>query len=368
MEIVKQHYDFFGDLQVTVAGGESRTATQYRKMYDHFRVPSHDGEPDMVIAETNNDVDLDVVLGEPKYYFGRSDGAFVAGNSRNFMKVSPGWDYIEVSHSREPFHTIYPMEFKIRRRMVERDKALLHASGARIDGETTLFPAWRGAGKTNTLLSLLREGADFLSDDRLWVGADGSALGYPLGVNLQPYNIDSFSELQVTHDTLQDQIRHDVHEFIDERFDRSGPLPETAIAYLNDSYLDGGQRDFVDVRSLYPDSEYVAESSVDNVVFLQAAPDARTISIEQVSTTEAMSMITTICNYEWDGQLREYFHAYDALVGDGDMVESLDRVIDRERAVFRELFEDVELYRASIPRERDWSAHGLDTAIAEAMT
>jgi hypothetical protein len=234
-----------------------------------------------------------------------------------------------------------------------------------LNGKTTLFPAWRGAGKTNTLLSLLREGANFLSDDRLWVGADGEAFGYPLGVNLQPYNVESFSEVELTHDSLKDRLRHEVHEYVDDRFGGANQLPATALLYLNGKFLSDDGRDFTDVGSLYSTAEYVERSSVDNIVFLQAAPNNRHVTNEPLSTEEAMKGITSICNFEWDGRLREYFHAYDSLVGDGAMVESLDEVVRREREVFEELFEDVGTYRARIPRERNWTEHGLDTEVVE---
>ncbi|MDS0294275.1 hypothetical protein [Halogeometricum luteum] len=361
----KHHYEFFDGLLVEVSGSGGRTDEQFRKMYDHFRVASPGREPDIVIEETTKDVDPDVVLGDPKDYYGWTGEQFVIRNGTSFMAVTPGWDHIQVTPGFEPFYAIYPMEFEIRKRMVEEGRALVHASGVQLNGKTTLFPAWRGAGKTNTLLSLLREGANFLSDDRLWVGADGEAFGYPLGVNLQPYNIESFSEVELTHDSLKDRLRHEVHEYVDDRFGGADQLPATALLYLNGKFLSDDGRDFTDVGSLYSTAEYVERSSVDNIVFLQAAPNNRHVTSEPLSTEEAMKGITSICNFEWDGRLREYFHAYDSLVGDGAMIESLDEVIRREREVFEELFEDVGTYCARIPRERNWTEHGLDTEVVE---
>lgn len=365
--MTRYHYDFFGDLLVEVVGQDGRTDVQFRKMFDHFRVRSPDREPDMVIRETTDEVDPDVVLGDPNDYYGWTGEKFVV-YSNDYMAVEPGWNHIDVTPGFEPFYLIYPMELKIRQARVEREQALIHASGVSLDGQTTLFPAWRGGGKTNTLLSLLREGAGFLSDDRLWVGSDGSALGYPLGVNLGPYNIGSFPEIEVEHDTTEDRIRHEAHEFIDKQVEQGASLPETAISFLNDTLLGSNNRDFTDVTSVYPGADFVEESTVDNVVFLQAAPDADNISVEQITTEEAMSGVTAICNFEWDGRLREYFHAYDALVDGGDMVETLDQVVQKERAVFRELFEDVRVYRARVPRKADWSEAGLDAAMVDMVS
>lgn len=363
----RQHFDFFGELLVRVDGDGGRLDRQYQRMYDHFRASSPDRSPDIVIEETTDDVDPTVVLGDPDDYYGWTGEEFVVRNGSDFMAVEPGWSRVRVTRGFEPFYTIYPMEFEIRKRRLTRDQALIHASGVSFNGQTTLFPAWRGAGKTNTLLSLLREGADFLSDDRLWVGADGTAVGYPLGVNLQPFNVESFPEIERRYDDPKDRLRSTVHEYVDARVDRTSGLPATAIAYLNDTYLGDDGRDFTDIETLYPDADHVEQASVDNVVFLQAAPDTDTVTVERASTETALSAATAISNFEWDGRLREYFHAYDSLVGDGHMVESLDEVTRRERDVFRSLFEDAATYRAYIPRKRDWRESSLDTAIAEAV-
>jgi hypothetical protein len=240
-----------------------------------------------------------------------------------------------------------------------------------LDGAGTVRAVMIGAGGLLMLyfaVGAIRDArADFLSDDRLWVGADGTAVGYPLGVNLQPYNVESFPEIEPQHDTPKEQFRHELHEYIDARVDRYESLPETAISFLNDTLLDDSSRDFTNISDLFPRAEHVEQATVDNVVFLQAAPNMDTVTIEGVSTETAMSATSSICNFEWDGRLREYFHAYDSLVEDGSMVAALDTVIEQERTAFRELFDDVATYRAYIPRKRDWGEHNLDTAVAEAV-
>ncbi|WP_284063505.1 hypothetical protein [Halobaculum halobium] len=365
---MNQHsYEFFGDLTVTVLGEGGRTSRQFRQMYDHFATSTPVDDPDIIVEETTADVEAEIVLGDPNDHYGWTGEEFVIRNGSDFMAVEPGWDHLKVTHGFEPFYTIYPIEFRIRQERAATGQALIHASGVRFDGQTTLFPAWRGAGKTNILLSLLRQGADFLSDDRLWVSADGTAVGYPLGVNLQPYNIESFPEIERQYATNVARLRGEVYDFIDARVDRTGSLPETAVSYLNDAYLDDSGREFTNISDRYPRSEYLEEASVDNVVFLEAAPKMETFSVERISTEAAMSATSAICNFEWDGRLREYFHAYDSLVDGGSMVAALDAVVEQERAAFRELFEGVSTYHAAIPRKRNWSEHNLDTDIVETV-
>jgi hypothetical protein len=282
------------------------------------------------------------------------------------MAVEPGWDHLYVSPNWEPFLAIYPVEFKIRQKLVEEGRALVHASGIELDGETTLFPAWRGGGKTNTLVSLLRAGAGFLSDDRLWVGTDRTALGYPLSVNLQPYNIKSFPEITVQHDDLQDRLRYELSQYIETNVDSTGILNK-GINFLNQNYIEENGRSFTEVSDLFPRAEYLDEAGVDNVVVLRAAPNAEHVTVEEMSAEDTVAEVTAISYYEWDEQLEEYFRAYDALCPGPSAVAQLDEVVEAEEQIFRELFEDVDTYRAWIPRSDDWNAKGLDQEVVDAI-
>lgn len=364
----QQTYEFFDDYIVRVRGDGGRTSGQFSSMFDRFKTSGDTGEPNLVIEETTDDPDPEIVLGTPEEYYGREKDRFIVKAGPWSMSVRSGWEHVAVSPNFEPFWAIYPMEFKIRQRMVASDMALIHGSGVEFDGETTLFPAWRSGGKTNTLLALLREGAGFLSDDRLWVSSDGSAVGYHLGINLHSHNIDSFPELTRSYDSTTDRVRHEVHDILDAQFDTSGSLPETAVSILNDKFLANSGRDFVEIDSLYPEVDYVSESTVDNLVFLQAAPNRRTVTAEEISVAEAMAQVTAISNFEWDGQLREYFHAYDSLIDGAEMVNALDELISAERDIFRTLFSDVSLYRASIPRHSNWEQAGLNSAVVDMVS
>lgn len=364
---MRRHYDFFGAVLLEVRGGDGRSTEQFHTMYDHFEVADPDREPDIIVEQTTADIELDVVLGDPSNHYGWTGSRFVVRNGLSYMAVDPGWDHIYVTPGWEPFYAIYPVEFRIRQKLVEEGRALVHASGIELNGQTTLFPAWRGGGKTNTLLSLLREGAGFLSDDRLWVGSDGSALGFPLSVNLQPYNVQSFPEIEVEHDDLQDRLRYEASRYIDENVDAGSSILGKGLSFLNSYYLEESGRSFTDVSELFPRADYLEESDVDNVVVLQAAPNADSIVLDEISTEEALRDVGAISHYEWNARLEEYFRAYDALCPGPSAVEQLHEVVDAEERVFEQLFADVDTYRASVPRVSDWGAAGLDRAIVDAV-
>lgn len=363
----RNYYDFSGNLLLEVRGEGGRSTQQFRTMYHHFEVPQPDREPDMVVERTTEQLSCETVLGDPTSHYGWTGDRFVIRSGSDYMAVEPGWNHIYVTPDWEPFYAIYPVEFRIRQHVLDSETALVHASGVTLDGETTLFPAWRGGGKTNTLLSLLREGADYMADDRLWVSADGEAQGFPLSVNLQPYNIDSFPEIEITHDNVKDEARAMAYQFIDERVNKAGSVFEKGIHFLNNKFLKDTHRSFTDVGSLFPQSSYVDRSSVDNIVFLQAAPSNESVRVEPISIDDAVSAVSAISFYEWNERLEEYFRAYDALVPGGTMVAELQAVVDAEERIFRSLFEGVETYRGWIPRKADWGASGTDQEVVSAI-
>ena len=358
-------YDFFDTLTLSVRGTGGRAVTQLREMYDHFEVPSVD-DPDVVCELTTVEPDPEAVLGGPENYYGREGDAFVIRTPSGFLRTDTDLTRIQTSPNWEPFWTIYLVEFRIRQRLADRNRALVHASGVELDGHTTLFPAWRGAGKTNTLLSLLRAGGDYLSDDRLWVGADGSVQGYPLSVNMQPYNLESFPDLTLD-DEPDEGIRQRVSDYIDANCEVGGSVVEKGLVFLNRYYLEADGRSFVDVEEMLPHTTYVDTGTVDDVVVLQAAPDADSVSVEPISPREAVTETATISSYEWNARLREYFMALDSLFPSQDWAGELETLIDTERRVFDTLYEQTGTYRASIPRDRDWNTTGISRQVVEAV-
>lgn len=361
----RQSFDFFGSVLLEVRGDGGRSTQQFYTMFDHFAVDDPGREPDVVVERTTEEPDLDAVLGDPSDHYGWTGDRFVVRNGSNFMTVEPGWDHIYVSPNWEPFLATYPVEFRIRQELAKEGRALIHASGIELDGETTLFPAWRGGGKTNTLLSLLREGAGYLSDDRLWVGTDGTALGYPLSVNLQPYNIRSFPEIEVGHDDLQDYVRDEVSQFVEMNVNASDGVVQKVISFLNERYLQENSREFTDVSTVFPGSQHVPESTVDNVVALRAAPNSAHVAVEEMPSEQMVREIDAISYYEWNEVLKEYFLAYDVLCPGPSFADKLDDVVEAEEDAFRELCEGVDTYQAWIPRTADWKADGIDREVVD---
>jgi len=363
----RSFFDFYGRLLLEVRGEGGRSTDQFRALYEPFEVDRPTREPDVVVERTTADSATERVLGGETDHYGWTGEAFVVRDGPEFMRASQDWRHIAVSPDWEPYYATYPIEFHLRRRLIEEREALVHASGVRYGGETTLFPAWRGAGKTNTLLSMLRAGADFLADDRLWVGADGVARGYPLAVNLHPRNARSFPGVEIRHDDLETRLRASADQRLQKRFGADHSVVGKAVSFLSSQFVGASGRTFSPIGTLYPAADFVGTAPVDNVVLLDTSLHADRVRVDPISTAAMLAAVTAISHYEWDTRLGEYFRAYDALVPAADMRSELRRVVAAEEAVFRDLFDTVGTYRATIPRSTNWSEQGLDRQVVEVV-
>ena len=80
------------------------------------------------------------------------------------------------------------LEYIIYLEFVHLGYSFCHASSFVFEGKTILCPAWRNVGKTNLLLSFLKDGAQYLSDDWILINRKGSLLSLPKRINLLYYN------------------------------------------------------------------------------------------------------------------------------------------------------------------------------------
>lgn len=351
------YYNFFDEYLLEVRGEGGRSVDQHRRMYDHFTEPAPDREPDLVVELTTTPPEPETVLGTPTSYYGRDGDRFVVRKGTNFMSVDTEWSHMLVSPNWEPFNVVYPLEFEVRKRLVADGYALVHASGVRLDGSTFVFPAWRSAGKTNTLLSLLDAGGDYLADDRLWLRADGAVRGYPLGVNMQPHNLESFGDVATDGDdeTLQSRLAG----LVERRADPTRSVVDQGVLFLTKQFLRDRTRTFTSLGDVLPGATFVEHADADNVVVLRAAPTEETVSVVSITPEDALTETVTINHYEWNKLLREYFGAFDTLFLGHNKTAELESVLAAEQQVFTDLFDTIPTYRALVPRTRDWVETGI---------
>lgn len=359
-------YSFYDEFVVEIRG-ESDVIDNLRDTYRYFET-DEPRPPDLICEGTEREPTPDVVLGGDDDYYGRDDDQFVISKPwGERMVISPQWDRLRVSPDTIHHHVAYLIEFELRKRLAARGRVLVHASGVRFEGRTFAFPAWRHAGKTNTMLSLLRSGGDYLADDRLWVGSDGSVEGYPLPVNVIPSKQRSFDD-EVTGGGTGG-ARSELSEFVFDRVDIERSFLDKAVYFLTKYYLaPDPETVLVPVEALVPGAEFAAgPSQLDAMVFLRATRQTAEAGIElgEISNETAVAELMNVSFYEWNGRLREYFGAFDILFPGEDRAGQLARLTAEERRVAARIVDRTPTYRARIPRSREWVESGLDRRVVD---
>lgn len=353
-------FEFGGDCIVEIEG--DRTSPLGRDLFQYYAKlqTDSDGPADISCSIRPVDPDPDRILGDPETYFGRQGDQFVDRRSGGVVVIDSDLDTIVCSPEAKSYFIKRYLEYRVRERMIEDDMALIHGSGFRFDGTVTVLPAWRHTGKTNTLLSFLQDGGDYLSDDRVWVGPSGDVRGFHIPVNMLPYNFDSFPGL--TEWTSFEKARSNVSDFLSERIVPRRSLLDNALRFFNMYYLepDGEYRH---IEEMIPSASYIQDESVDRLVFLQAT-SGDTVQMESLSDADAIDLLTAISHYEWNADMQELMNAYDALFPDGDdKMEQVESLVREENDVFRSLVESVDIQMMRLPREEDWREKNLTTQV-----
>jgi len=81
--------------------------------------------------------------------------------------------------------------------LLDRNAALIHASGFSVDGKGVLLPAWGGVGKSTIMSRAVLHGkAKFLTDDHAVIDADGQMYLHTLPIHAYVYHLEQDEELK----------------------------------------------------------------------------------------------------------------------------------------------------------------------------
>jgi len=359
-EAKMDYIDFFDEYLVAVKG-DGQLSQSVRQYYDRLLTPKPADEVDITLREWEEEPTPEGVLGDPNSYYGREGEWFVIKDGRNFVAIDTDWSSIKASSRTSHFFVSYLLEFGLRRRLANKGYALIHASGVKIDGLVIVFPAWRHTGKTNTMLSLIRDGGGYLSDDRVWVHKSGSVRGYPLPVNMLPYNFESFPEL--LNVSRVDRFRADSADWIRKHVERDRSLIDKVAMFINRFYIDVDVGEVIHLDDLLPNSHFVEEAEIDSLVFLRTNHGRSNLIIEDVDEVEPLTDLMATSHYEWNARLKEYAFAHDTLFPEWDMQPMVEELIEQEADIFRQLLDNVDQYRLSLPREEEWTSEGVTSRL-----
>lgn len=87
------------------------------------------------------------------------------------------------------------VDYLIHIHLLEHGATYCHSCAFEYDGKVIVCPAWRQVGKTNLLLSFLREDVSYIADDWCVLTEDGRVHALPKRLNLLYYNFKQYPEL-----------------------------------------------------------------------------------------------------------------------------------------------------------------------------
>jgi len=202
------------------------------------------------------------------------------------------------------------MEWRIRQELLNEGYSMIHASGVVYDNISIIFPAWRHTGKTNTMLTFLKKGSSFLSDDRLAIGSDGTVLGYPTDLHLLSYNYRSFPEIAPR--SLTSKLRRVVSHNLSGMTSQRSSIFSKGLNLLNNTFI--SENHWFPVHQVFPDSDTITQTALDKIILLRATTRDEPY-IVPINDSELSAALCAISYREWDKNLLEIGLSHKSLTG-----------------------------------------------------
>lgn len=361
--MMEHTFNFLDNVNVKISGeGEAFQ----NLIHNYSRLPNNpNANPDVICEITDFSAQPDITFGNRGRVFGRSDEQFVirkigTGGISSEILLNKDWDRIKCHPKTNHYLISNIIEFNIRNMLKDEGVGLVHASGVRYNGETYIFPAWRHTGKTNTMLGLILDGASYISDDRVWVSEDGEVYGYPLPINMLPYNYNSFPEFELNRSyAYRNYISNQISRFVSE----NGSFLAKAVGLFNRHYINpGGKKMYVD--QMTNSTDYAGESNLNNLVILQTCPyEKSNVSVSEIKPEETLRILQAISHFEWNEEIQTFAKVHDMLFNDGMKKQVLNKLMSREKKIFAGMARNCAHYKIMLPQEDDWTKRGIRSGI-----
>lgn len=361
MVLVSYRQDFV--IEIT---GSGSLAHELKSYYDGISVDSTKTGIDIKCEVGELDLNPDKILGKPMNYYGRNGDWFLILDKYKKIRVNKDFSHIHFSPEVPRAWAFKLLEYFVRKKLAHDGLTLIHASGAKVGDTTIVFPAWRHTGKTNTLISLIEKyNADYLSDDRLWLGKDGTTYGFPLPINLQPYNYNAFPTID-TPTKFYDQ-RYRLSNKIRSNTSDTGSFFSQALYFANEFYISPPSQK-IQIEDLYDDVDFVKESTLDVLVCLQTVEsNSNTVELTKTTQHKATMYLQSISDYEWNSMIREHMNAFNLLFNEKEALSGLDELVQNEREIWADVVNQTDVYILTVPREENWRKQNLSNKVVDEL-
>ena len=344
--------DFHGGYQLRIHDNSAIWENILSNDHYYFEV-SDVKNPDLEVYTGDlNDIKLSSFVGSSSNCYGIIDGNFGIKNEDQAMVFDKGWKELRLTNYPPNLHRFRTIiEGEIRKGLASDGLVMVHASAVKYDSKVYAFPAWRHTGKTNTMLTLLDAGADYLGDDRVLIDSEGTIYPFPTKLHLMSYNIQAFrNSLDLGFITkLRSQIKQQVEAFL---LGNKG-LTYKAIGKINDIIIEPD--DWVAVDNLFPTTEIPQPMSVDKLVMLRSSANNE-IEVTQDGDTGYVNTLESINNSEWNEYLKNLGLVHDMFFPNRESkYEEMVKLEERESKVFKKFISNMDTSTLYLPSNQDWS-------------
>ena len=353
------------DNHVIELEGKGGVMNKLKNNYKTFGTePTDDPDLRCVVGPVN--VDTNPMLGGTIKHAGRSGDELVLKDRGDLITLNRNLTELRCTSARRNWRVGPLIEGLTRLSAIESGLAMTHASAVVHEGKTIVFPAWRHTGKTNTMLEFLQRGASYLADDRLWLGEEGYAHPFQVPINLQPYNIRAFPDLDRSlSQKIRTKISHSISSFVSGRSSKLlGGLNLVNAHYIKPNY------GTLHVSEQFPGQQRTEKAEIDAVVLLQTTTNQEP-SITSIDTDKLTRTLSRINLEEFNDLLEDVGVVYDILFPEAEsLFDKVRQMEQREREVFESVASQASVFKMKVPRETNWSdqtKQEISSTVVEAL-
>lgn len=227
----------------------------------------------------------------------------------------------------------------------------IHASAFQFRGVGVLASGWPKGGKTSSLFAFLSNGAQFVSDDWLYVDHDGKV--YPLlqPIKLHDWQLEHLPEFRsrISSSKLRkmklvkaaDSLERKVPDSL-----REGFVP-TQVYHLMMRYLNKKQRHvYISPSKLFGDRA-TAPAAPFEKLFLTLSHESQDIIVREMSLDAALDKLVYSLMYEWQEFMAYYIQFRYAFPSRANPV--IDELEERQRGLLGKILAGKSIYMVHHP-------------------
>jgi hypothetical protein len=227
----------------------------------------------------------------------------------------------------------------------------VHASAFQYNGVGALASGWPKGGKTSTLFAFMSHGAQFMSDDWLYIDREG--LVYPLlqPVKLHDWQLENLPQFRsrIPAKKLRtmrlakaaDSVERKMPTALSRRF------PPAKAYRLFTRYLNKKQRHvYISPLKLFGDCVPMRPAAF-QTLFMTLSHERSDIVVEEISVDEALNKLVFSLLYEWQEFITVYIQFRYAFPEKANPL--IDDLQDRQRELLASLLKDKQIYAVNHP-------------------